>query len=164
MSYRSMLAVAAGLWLGLFSEAVPRADAAAFNVYYRPSSGAAWTYHSGSTTKAAADATGVQLSSLGYQAEVLNDGAAPPASFTGGTVGKHTVVNRGGGTTINTGGSTGGSGWSSHGGAWLRQQRQRRRKQQQQQQELLRLLCSLVLRRRQLGRVGLHPSVRPPPS
>src|SRR5207237_4058432 len=79
MSRKHMLAVAAGIGLA-FCLTAP-ALAAPFNVYYRPGASRPWTFYAGKADKAAADATAAQLKELGYHAEVIVDGHAPPATL-----------------------------------------------------------------------------------
>lgn len=93
------------------------ACAAPFDVYYRPSDKAAWTFYGGRETRAAADAAAAELAkSTGFATKVFALGepvgraAAGPAVRESVTIGARDYVRRPGLGYA--------PGWYRHGGAW----------------------------------------------
>ena len=121
MSRNQLLVVAAGMGL-LFCPAAPRAEGAAFNVYYRASAASPWVYYAGKATKAAAQITVTKLKELGYLTEIIADGAASPATIIAPVAGARRVVGGyivGGGATAaaSSGGGSAAAAAGSGGGA-----------------------------------------------
>jgi hypothetical protein len=72
------------------------ARAAAFNVYYKSPTAVQWTFYAGKPDKAAANAVANELKDLGYQTDIVADGAAAQKSKR--TSGGSPTVVVGGGT------------------------------------------------------------------
>ncbi|HEX3152012.1 MAG TPA: hypothetical protein VHR66_28320 [Gemmataceae bacterium] len=69
--------------------------AAAYNVYFKSPSAVQWTFYAGKSNKASADASVKELKDLGYQTDIVVDGAAIQKSKTT-SHGSPTVVVDGG--------------------------------------------------------------------
>jgi hypothetical protein len=72
------------LGVALLTVAGQSAVAAPFNVYYRADAGSPWVFYSGAGTRPAADRVVVDLTALGYLAEVVTDNGPAPGGGPGG--------------------------------------------------------------------------------
>jgi hypothetical protein len=69
-----MIVVTTGLLMAWLGWSAPRAEAAKFNVYYRASEAAPWTYYAGSETDAVAKRIADSIQTIGYLTEIIRDG------------------------------------------------------------------------------------------
>lgn len=113
-------------FLALFLALAAVADAAPFDVWYRPSDKANWTFYGGRDTRGAADAAAAELKSAGFDTKVSALGDPRPAATVGPVereaiaVGGRGYVRRPGlGYTPGWYGHRGGwGGWNGWGGGW----------------------------------------------